>query len=215
MKHNHSGGEKTNSLRPSVIQTLGSIWNHTNIYFYGLSIYKSLNQFHGTSSALPHKPNANISVSEATPMPRLSRWAVGSSGTQQAADFSQHLLWSDSWGTCYCLLKDLCLHILCIWYTATYRKGNYSIISFQITKKARRTRVFKRGCSVLSFSPALLVIQCRTLMNTIRCSPGNSAWIYFHQIEQHLMIPHHIQIGKPKANFFKKISLSLNFHRNI
>lgn len=86
---------------------------------------------------------------------------------------------------------------------------------FKLPKKARRTRVFKRGCSVLSFSPALLVIQCRTLMNTIRCSPGNSAWIYFHQIEQHLMIPHHIQIGKPKANFFKKISLSLNFHRNI
>lgn len=143
--------------------------------------------------------------------------AARGSGTRQAADFSRHLLWSDSWGTCYSLLKDLCLHMLCVWYTATYRKGNYSIISFQITKKARRARVFKRGCSALLFSAALLVIhfQCRCLKNTIRCSPGNGAWIYFHQIEERLMLPHHIQIGKPKADFLKKVSLSLNFHRNI
>ena len=154
-----------------------------------------------------------VSVPGATPVPRLSSpgqrlgrgWAARSSSTQQAADFSQHLLWSDSWGTRNSLLKDLCMHIPSVWDTATYRKGNYSIICFQITKKARRAQVCKRGCSALLFSAALFVIhfQCRSLKNTIRYSPGNGAWIYFHQIEHHLMLPHHIQIWK-QGRFLKK-----------
>lgn len=62
-----------------------------------------------------------------------------------------------------------------------------------------------RGCSALLFSAALLVIgfQCTSLKNTIRCPPANGAWIYFHQIKLHLMLPHQIQTRKLKADFLQ------------
>lgn len=44
-----------------------SIWNHTNVYFYGLSVYKGLNRFHGTSSAWSRERNTGGSRRWALP----------------------------------------------------------------------------------------------------------------------------------------------------
>lgn len=125
------GGIKKPQSIPKRYTYTCSVWNHTNVYFYGLPIYKRLNPFHCTSSVWSHKRNAFQSLrlhqccgSATLAIAWVSGWAAGSSGTRQAAEFSQHLLWSDSWGTHYSLLKDLCLQILRVWYTATYRKGN-------------------------------------------------------------------------------------------
>lgn len=157
------------------------------------------------SIAPPLHDPTSVSVSEATSMPRQR-------GDERGAP--AHNRQHNSHGVCSevipevhaTLLQDLCSHILRGIYSYLKKRQLQHHILFKLPK-SRCARVFKRGCSVVLVSAALLVIhfQCRSLKNTIRCFLGNGAWIYFHQIKHWCSLTTS-RLESQKADFLKKKS---------
>lgn len=123
------------------------------------------------------------------------------------------------WFLRYMLLScggSLLAHTLCLKYSYLQKRRLQHHIPSNY-QESQVCRSVSERCSAFLFSAALLVIpfQCRMLKNTVKYSPDHGAWIYLHRISVWCSLTTSRLESQRQISYKKKISLLLNFHRNI